>query len=290
MKNVGLLTLGKKGLVSLMALKDNDLLPKLKFVVLGRDTSIQNDYSKEIEEFCNINEIEWYTRQSFEEEKISCGLLIAIGWRWLVNTDHYKLITIHDSLLPKYRGFNPLVTALIVGDKIIGATALIANEEIDSGNIVSQESIEIDYPIKIQEAINKTADLYGKIVVNLLQSKELKSSPQNHANATYSLWRNEEDYRIDWSWDSEKIIRFIDAVGYPYLGALTIYNGTDIRVLRASEVSDLKIVNRTSGKLFKIKKNGPIIVCGNGMVQLNKAIIDKSRKEVEFDKLRVRLK
>lgn len=284
-----MLTLGKKGLVSLMALKDHDLLSKLNFVVVGRDTSIQNDYSNEIKEFCNFNEIKWYTRQSFEQEKLSCDFLVAIGWRWLVNTDHYKLITIHDSLLPKYRGFNPLVTALVEGDKMIGATALFANEEIDSGNIVSQESIEIDYPIKIQVAIDKIAFLYGKIIVNVLQSKELKSKPQNHNNSTYSLWRNEEDYRIDWSWDSKKIIRFIDAVGYPYLGALTTYYGTEIRIIQAVKVSDVEIVNRTPGKLFKVEKNRPIIVCGKGMVQINKAVTEKSGEEIEFDKLRVRL-
>ena len=275
MKNIGLLTLGKKGLVALMSLKDDDLLSKLNFVVIAQDTSIQNDFSNEIEEFCKEYEIKWYTKQSFEKEKLSCDLLVAIGWRWLVNTDHYKLITIHDSLLPKYRGFNPLVTALIEGDKMIGATALFANEEIDSGNIISQESIEIDYPIKIQDAINKIADLYGKIVVNLLQSKELNSRPQNHAKATYSLWRNDEDYRIDWSWGAEKIIRFIDAVGYPYLGALTTYNGKDIRIIQAVQVSDVEIVNRTSGKLFKVEKKRPIIVCRKGMIQINKAVTDK---------------
>lgn len=289
MKKVGLLLLGKKGLISLTALKENDLLRNVAFAVIGEDTSIHNDYSIEIEKFCKTNGIEWFSRQEFSKESLTCKLLIAIGWRWLVDTNQYKLITIHDSLLPKFRGFNPLVTALIEGEKTIGATAIIANEGIDAGDIVAQEEIKIEYPIKIEDAINLIAEIYGKIIVMIVRSDDLNPNPQNHANASYSIWRNEDDYRIDWSWGANRIKRFIDAVGYPYLGALTNYNGKGIRISQASVIQDLPIVNRTPGKLFKIDGNAPHVVCGKGMIKIDKAVYDKIGQVVSFDKLRERL-
>lgn len=289
MKKIGLLLLGKKGLISLTALKKNDLLSNIEFVVIGEDTCIRNDYSSEIEKFCKTNGIEWFSRQEFSKENLACKFLIAVGWRWLVDTNKYKLITIHDSLLPKYRGFNPLVTALIEGEKTIGASAIIANKGIDAGDIVAQEEIKIEYPIKIEEAINLIAEIYGKIIVMIVQSDDLNPKPQNHSNASYSIWRNEDDYRIDWSWDANRIKRFIDAVSYPYLGALTNYNGKEIRIFQASVIQDLPIVNRTPGKLFKIDGNAPQVVCGKGMIRIDKAVYDKIGHLVSFDKLRERL-
>lgn len=289
MQNVGLLLLGKKGLISLNALKKNDLLGSIQFAVIGKDASVQNDYSNEIVKFCKTNGIRGFSRQQFSDRKLSCDFLVAIGWRWFVNTDQYHLITIHDSLLPKYRGFNPLVTALIEGDKKVGATAILANEEIDAGDIISEESVEINYPITIEETIDKIAQIYGKIIVKIFQSDSLNPVPQNHSNATYSIWRNEDDYRIDWTGDSDRIVRFIDAVGFPYLGALTTYQGKEIRIIQGAVEKDLDIVNRTPGKLFKIEKNIPSVVCGKGMIQIKKAVFESNGKQVTFDKLRVRL-
>ena len=54
-------------------------------------------------------------------------LALAIGWKKLINSSYQQVVVLHDSLLPKYRGWNPLLTALINGDSRIGSTALIAN-------------------------------------------------------------------------------------------------------------------------------------------------------------------
>lgn len=289
MQKIGLLLLGKKGLISLKALKKYDLLEKVEFAVIGKDTSVQNDYSNDILKFCESNGIRGFSRKQFSDIKLSCDFLVAIGWRWFVNTDQYNLITIHDSLLPKYRGFNPLVTALIEGDTKVGATAILANEKIDAGDIIARESVEVEYPITIGETIDMIAQIYGKIIVKIFQSDNLNPEPQNHSDATYSIWRNEDDYRIDWTWDSDRIVRFIDAVGFPYLGALSTYQGNEIRIIEGSIEKDLHIVNRTPGKLFKIEKNTPSVVCGKGIVQIKKAVFENNAEEVTFDKLRVRL-
>lgn len=76
---------------------------------------------------------------------------------------------------------------------------------------------------------------------------------------------------------------------FPYPGALTRYKEDDIRILKASEVADLTIVNRRPGKLFSIRNNTPVVICGEGMLQIDRAVTDKNGEEVKFDKLRIRL-
>ena len=63
------------------------------------------------------------------------------------------LIVIHDSILPTYRGYLPLVSQLIDGQKEIGVTAILANENFDEGDIVHISKTKINYPITINDAI-----------------------------------------------------------------------------------------------------------------------------------------
>ena len=57
--------------------------------------------------------------------------------------DKSKLIVFHDSVLPKLRGFNPLVTSLINGYEEIGVTVLYGTEDFDRGEIILQKKVNI---------------------------------------------------------------------------------------------------------------------------------------------------
>ena len=289
---VGILMMGLKGLrtLGIMGERSPHLFDKIEFIVVGEDLNVVNDYSAEIREFCKDRNILVFERSVFPEMTPNSKWLIAISWKWLLDITQWNVIVLHDSLLPNYRGFNPLVTALIAGDREIGVTAIEANDKIDQGDIYCQVSLEIEYPIKIQQAIEKISDLYGEIVIELL-SKDLgtiQKTVQNEKDATYSLWRNDEDYFIDWNEDSDKICRQIDAVGYPYLGACTIYKDKRIRLIDAVPRNDLTIVNRVPGKIFSIIQNKPLVVCGKGLVEITRAC-DEEGNTIIFDKLRVRL-
>ena len=66
----------------------------------------------------------------------------------------------HDSLLPKYRGFAPLVKGLICGETRFGVTALFGASQYDAGDILFQASVGITYPIAISDLITRVADCY----------------------------------------------------------------------------------------------------------------------------------
>lgn len=64
-----------------------------------------------------------------------------------------------------------------------------------------------------------------EIFITLLSGKTLTSIAQEEALASYSLWRDEDDYLINWKNDSNDILNFINAVSSPYKGAATYING-----------------------------------------------------------------
>jgi len=86
-------------------------------------------------------------------------LTFLVGWQHLLSRVTPSTMVFHDSLLPRYRGFAPTVTALINGDHEIGVTALQPSETTDEGPIISQRSLPIFYPIKIAAALTLQAGL-----------------------------------------------------------------------------------------------------------------------------------
>lgn len=62
---------------------------------------------------------------------------------WFVNEWHGRLINIHPSLLPKYKGMHTHQRAIDAGDREHGATVHWVTSELDSGEIILQESLTI---------------------------------------------------------------------------------------------------------------------------------------------------
>ena len=196
---------------------------------------------------------------------------LAVGWKFLIGAPYQRIFVIHDSLLPKYRGWNPLVTALQNKDPEVGVTLLLADEEIDHGPIVLQATISITYPQKISEAMKAIELKIRDLVTYLLEQPDkanFKMQKQVEDSATYSLWRDEEDYRIDWSKSAVEILTFIDSVSFPYKGAFTSLNGETLRIFSARVVPDLLVINRTPGKVWKIENGNPTVLCGSGLLEI----------------------
>ena len=219
-------------------------------------------------------------------------LTFLVGWQHLLSQITSSTVVFHDSLLPRYRGFAPTVTALMNGDREIGVTALQPNDSVDEGPIITQRSLPISYPIKIEAALMLQASLMTDLAIDIVDQwrrDQLSGTPQQENHATYSIWRDEEDYEIDWSSDAQAIERFVDAVGYPYAGARTTVGGIEtIRILEVSVVSDMRFEIRDAGKIWKLDDGRPIIVCGAGMVRIEKWRPENGT-EFAFQRLRTRL-
>lgn len=260
-------------------------------VVIGQDASVLNDYSSEIAAVCDSAGVKFSHRKDFSE--VTTEYIMAISWRWLINHAPEKLIVFHDSLLPKYRGFAPLVNALINGESKIGVSAIFGASEYDRGDIIHQTSVPIRYPITIADAIKAIGDCYlhaGLAVLQKLASGEpLLAQAQDHKQATYSLWRDDEDYQIDWSQSARKIRRMIDAVGNPYKGAFCKVDGVPARILSAEDQDDVQIENRTAGKVIFFENGLPVVVCGTGLLKVTACVTDEEGSTMlPLSKFRVR--
>jgi methionyl-tRNA formyltransferase len=289
---VTLYLMTQKGFEVLKALIENDFQTLIAAVVIGKDKNIDHDFSDEITALCEQHHLQYMARGS--DYPPSSDYAIAISWRWLIPENSTKLIVLHDSLLPKYRGFAPLVNMLINQAPVIGVSAIFAASEYDKGDLIAQSATRVTYPIKIADAIRLIAQNYIELVVHIFSTLEkgniLPAVPQDETRATYSLWRDEADYLINWQKNSEAILHFINAVSSPYKGAATFMNGVQkVRILDAALTPDVIIENRDAGKVIFINDQYPVIVCGSGLLELRKVVDDKTGTDLlPFQNFRIR--
>ncbi len=291
--NLTMLLMTLKGLRVVESLVNLGKLSYIDQVVIGRDSNVVNDYSYEIEQVCVKNNINYSFRT--EGLVITSRYAVAVSWRWLIKIENFELIVLHDSLLPKYRGFSPLVNMLINGENKLGVTAIIAKGGFDVGPIISQKHICINYPKKIEKAIDDLCYLYVEIVQEILEKivtgVSFEPIEQMESEVTYSLWRDEEDYKIDWKLPASQIQRFIDSVGHPYDGARCLMNEQVVRVIDAEFMGELTLENRDVGKVLFIEEDMPIVVCGSGLLKIKKAAYVESGVSIlPLKKFRTRFK
>lgn len=285
--------MSEKGFSVLQSLIDNHYESMIECVVQAKDNNVQNDFYQEIHSLCIENKIPVFDKK--EKPSIQSPYCIAISWRWIIPiSETNKLIVLHDSLLPKYRGFAPLVNMLINSEERVGVTALFANKEFDRGDIIAQRSAKVQYPIRIQDAIELISPLYAQTVVDIFSQlsagQSLASKSQNEQEASYSLWRDEEDYHIDWSDEASSIQQMIFSVGYPYKGAYSLVEGEKLRIIDCETVEDVVIENRTPGKILFMEEGKPVVVCGKGLLRLTQVTNDEGVNMLPLQKFRLRFK
>ena len=266
---IGFFLMTEKGLSVLRSVVATFGPGQVEYVVGAADKNLTRDYRDDIAAVCRQNGIRYVDRK--DTFHATAEYHFAVSWRWLIK-DAAGLIVLHDSLLPKYRGFAPLPTALINGEPFVGVTALTASDEYDRGDILGQRKLSVSYPVKIQTVISSLSAEYAALVVDLCRricaGVPLTGVPQNEEEATYSLWRDEADYRIDWSADADRIKRFIDSLGSPYKGASTLLQQRRVRILDAAIEPDIHIEDRQPGKVVFVRLGSPIVVCGRGLLRV----------------------
>ncbi|WP_083321057.1 methionyl-tRNA formyltransferase [Hymenobacter glacialis] len=279
--SVALYLMTEKGYAILEHLVNNFDYKIIKYVVGARDKNIENDFYEEIKTVCARFNLPFLDRTQ-QSLILPTTVALAISWRWLI-AEASGLVVMHDSLLPRYRGFAPLVNSLINGESEIGVTALYANAEFDRGDVIAQASQPINYPITIAQAITLSVQCYIELVERIwpvwVEGRSLPARPQNEQQASYSLWRDEQDYCIDWHRDSHYLQRFIDALGWPYKGAKALLNDKPVRILAVESEPEVHIENRTPGKVLFINQNQPIVVCGTGLLRLI-TVLDEANESV----------
>ena len=116
-------------------------------------------------------------------------------------------INIHYSLLPKYRGASPVESAILNGDTETGVTIQKMTYEMDAGDIIAQEKVDILPGETAPELRKRLIKIGGELLVKTLPDfteGKTKPVPQNGSLASVCKKIKKEDGLIDLEGDSQK--------------------------------------------------------------------------------------
>ena len=249
-------------------------------------SAVNKKYSQDIINFCRRNNVAIKILNIKDVKIHTCDDKIKsffIGWQFLIHNTKNAYV-FHDSLLPSYSGFSPTVSALINGENNIGITLFLPDKKIDNGKIIYQKKIIIKYPIKIIKVYEILSREITK-AISIISIKNKHRKINSKYKKTYSIWRDENDYFINWKQENSSVERFINALGYPYDCAKTRYNGKIIKIKDCNIIKGIRYVNYHPGKICSIEDNKPVVMTNNGLIKIKSATY-LNNKTIKFKQTR----
>lgn len=186
----------------------------------------------------------------------------------ILNCPKYGCINVHGSLLPKLRGGAPIHHAIINGDKKTGITIMYMDKLMDSGDIISQEELEILDNDNLDTVYEKMSYLGANLLIKTLPSiidgtnQRIK---QNDSEVTFGYNITKEEEKIDFSKDSKDIhnqIRGLSSVP----GAYCLLDDKRLKVYK-SELTEKKSTSNP-GKIVDINKTGIYVNTNDYIIKL----------------------
>lgn len=133
----------------------------------------------------------------------------------MIDIPPFKIVNVHPSPLPKYRGATPGPWQIINGETTSAVTFFQIDALPDHGPIISQIPFDIKPTWTSHDFYQSAFDLASQNLENVLKSYILNPKsiiPQDHSQKSYCPKFTKETAKIDWSWPADKIGRFVRAM------------------------------------------------------------------------------
>lgn len=265
----------------------------------GRGMQLQQSAVKKyaVEHGLNVLQPEKLKNPEFLEQlkSLNANLQVVVAFRMLPeivwNMPSMGTINVHGSLLPQYRGAAPINWAVINGEKETGVTTFKLKHEIDTGDILLQESFPIGENETAGEVHDKMKDIGAQLLVRTvkgLSEGSLAETPQPTAGKQGEVLKHApkiftETCKIDFTKSAEEVHNLIRGLS-PFPGAFTTLDNKTLKIYRSEKeitnVSSDPEEYKTDGKTF-LK-----FACNNGYIHVKELQLEGKKKMNVEDFLR----
>ena len=238
-----------------------------------------------------------------ELRSLNADLQIVVAFRMLPesvwNMPPLGTINLHGSLLPQYRGAAPINWAVINGEKETGVTTFKLKHEIDTGNILMQESFPIDETETASDVHDKMKEIGARVLVETVkgiadgtleerqqttvdgqQSSVVssQSSSLKHAPKIFT-----ETCNIDWRRSIDEIQNLIRGLS-PFPGAFTELGDKTIKIYKSEK--ELSLPTSKSGRWESDGKTYLKFAAKDGYILLKDVQLEGKKRMLIEDFLR----
>lgn len=237
----------------------------------GRGQKLQESAVKKyaLENGLKILQPEKFRDESFLQElaELKADLQLVVAFKMLPevvwNMPPLGTVNLHASLLPDYRGAAPINWVIMNGERESGVTTFLLKHEIDSGNIIYQQKVDISETMtagELHDALMVTgAELLLK-TVNAIEAGDYPLTEQG-----YLLEGREpitapkifkEDMRIDWQKEASVVYNHIRGLS-PFPAAWMVMIHKETKLVSPVKIfkADLSLCEHTQ-KLATVESDG----------------------------------
>lgn len=199
-------------------------------------------------------------KQSFSSR---LGIIVDFGVivsQQTIDAFELGILNSHFSLLPEWRGADPITFAVLSGQKKTGVSLMLIEPTLDTGKLLAQRSLTINNgettPSLTRRFIEFSNQLLLEYVPQYLANSLTPRSQPHPDRATYSRKLTKQDGLIDWEKSADQIEREIRAfLGWP--GSYSELAGKKVTVTKAHVVNEAGTPGTTT-----VKDKQLIVYCG----------------------------
>lgn len=177
-------------------------------------------------------------------------------------------VNVHASLLPKYRGANPIQKAVMDGEKVSGVTTMMTDIGMDTGDMLLKEECEITANMTLRELSDRLSDIGADLIVKTLKglvNGTVKRIPQDDSLATFAPPLLREQEIIDFNLDAEKVHNLIRSLD-DKPGATAFLGGKKFKLFNTAVKEDDS--GAAPGTIVSVDKKSFTVKCGRNAIEV----------------------
>lgn len=181
-------------------------------------------------------------------------------------------INLHASLLPKYRGANPIQRCIYNGDCETGITTMITRLELDSGPICLQQKIPLTpdmTSLDLERIISDESPFLLYRTLKGLEAGAIIPKEQDEGCVCFADKFKKEDALIDWNNTSNDIHNKVRALANKP-NAFIIYNNKNVKILETKCLEICQGGDCKVGEIVNISKEGIEVKTKDGSILIKK--------------------
>jgi methionyl-tRNA formyltransferase len=239
-----------------------------------------------VAQFCDDNQISVCQPETVNSPKVietlrksGCQMAVLASYSEILSPEVVAafdkgIVNVHPSLLPLYRGAEPIRWPIRRGDKETGSTMMLISSGLDRGNILLQKTVQIldndDYASLSQNLIELSNQMLDETLIKV--DKGFTGQPQSQEKTFYARKLKPTDEIIDFNQSATKVSAIIRSMD-PDPGVYCIFHSKRLKLFKPIVVS----ASGKPGEVLEAKKKF-IVACLEGSIEIGQVQPEGSKK------------
>jgi len=223
--------------------------------------------------------------RQLEEFRAEVAVVVAFGQilkQPFLDLFPQKVVNVHASILPRWRGAAPIQRALMEGDKETGVCLQVMVRKLDAGPVLGERRFALTDDMNAFDSYKLCEELGAQLInVDLMDylRGNLTPLPQDESQVTYAKKIEKAEAQIDWSKDAAAVHNHIRGLAMGPV-AYTLSKGKMLKI-RKTRVDAKHSASLRPGQVLEVTEKSLLVQCGKGSLELL-VVQPESRSTIEI--------